>query len=140
MTESNRSTPDDAPTCGKGLAEHARVPATLASLTDAVADVLEHHMTALDLGDERSRTEHDAYDRLVAQHRKTAAALRATADEMAGYRSLPMGRHDVALMMDPASREVFARLIEAEEALWTMLRKRLEGDRAMLRRMGGAPA
>jgi len=37
-------------TCGKGLAAHSSLPAKLGDLTDAVADVLEIHTTALDLG------------------------------------------------------------------------------------------
>jgi hypothetical protein len=130
----------DAPTCGKGLAEHSHLPAKLGELTAAVADVLELHMTALDMSDERSRKEHAAYRHLVSEHRKTAAELRAIADEMASYRSLPMGRHNMAIMANPDSVRVFAKFVRLEGELSALLRDRLERDRAMLREMGGAPA
>jgi hypothetical protein len=51
-------------------------------------------MEALDLTDDHSREEHEAYRELARGHRKIAAELRATARRMAGYRDLPMGRHD----------------------------------------------
>jgi hypothetical protein len=42
---------DDTPTCGKGLAEHAAVPAKLAELTGALGRVLELPMRSVDPGD-----------------------------------------------------------------------------------------
>ena len=132
-------TPEDTPTCGKGLAEHSHVPAALAHLTGSVADVLEHHTRALDPTDERSGMELVAYRRLVAAHRRIAADLRATAEEMASYRTLPMGSHDPAVMMAPEARRVFATFIHNEEALYALLGDRLDRDRGMLEQMGGAP-
>ena len=43
---------DDQPTCGKGLAEHASLPAKLGELSSAMAKLLEFHQTTLDLTDE----------------------------------------------------------------------------------------
>jgi hypothetical protein len=123
---------DDRPTCGKGLAEHSALPAQLSRLTAAVADVLENHMMALDLRDERSRQEHDAYRELVKGHRTVADQLRATAHRMAGYRDLPMGRHDPVAMADPQSRAVFERVVKLEEELLHFLETRLDRDRATL--------
>lgn len=123
---------DDRPTCGKGLAEHSALPAQLSRLTAAVADVLEHHMKALDLSDERSRQEHHAYGELVKEHRSVAEQLRATASRMAGYRDLPMGRHDPVAMADPQSRAVFESFVKLEAELLALVDRRLERDRAML--------
>ena len=140
MSDTARGDAYDAPTCGKGLAEHSDLPAKMGELTVAVADVLEHHMTALDLSDERSRKEHAAYRRLVSDHRKSAAELRAIADAMAGYRSLPMGKHNMAAMANPEARRLFGRFVRLEEELSELLRSRLERDRAMLRAMESPPA
>lgn len=81
----------DDQTCGKGLAEHSELPAKLGTLTVAVADILEAHMPALDLTDERSRREYDAYRGLAEDHRQTGIRLEAIARQMAGYLDLPMG-------------------------------------------------
>jgi hypothetical protein len=124
--------PDDQPTCGKGLAAHAPLPAKLAELTAAVADVLAGHMPSLDLTDERSRAEHEAYAALVHEHRAAAEQLRATAARMAGSRDLPMGRHDVAVLSTPEAMAPFARFVRLEEELVALLRARLAQDRAML--------
>ena len=134
------STPSDAssnapPTCGQGLAEHSRVPAKLGTLMAAVADLLEHHTTALDPGDALARRELDAYRRLVVRHREFADALEATAAEMAGYRDLPMAPHDMGVMMHPDSRRLFASVVQAEDELSGLLRHRLDRDREMLRQM-----
>ena len=128
----------DAPTCGQGLAEHSALPAKLGELTAAVADVLEQHMTALDMSDERSRKEHAAYRKLVTEHRPTAASLRAIADAMAGYRSLPMGRHNAAAMMNPTTVRVFEKLVRIEEEASALLGERVSRDHAMLRQMQSA--
>ena len=39
----------DEPTCGKGLAEHSALPAKIGAVIGAIGEVLEFHMTALDL-------------------------------------------------------------------------------------------
>jgi hypothetical protein len=119
-------------TCGQGLADHAALPAKLAALTDAVADVLERHLHALDLSDERSRTEHAVYTDLAQQHRSTAAQLQATAHQMASYRDLPMGRHDPANIVDAKAVEAFEHFVRHEEELLSLLQRRLAQDRTML--------
>jgi|GraSoiStandDraft_40_1057318.scaffolds.fasta_scaffold21164_2 hypothetical protein len=48
-------------------------------------------MKALDLTDENSRNEHDAYAQLVRKHREAAHRLEATARKMAGYRGASVG-------------------------------------------------
>lgn len=127
---------EDQPTCGKGLAEHAALPAKLAELTVSVADNLEIHMNTLDLRDENARQEYDAYRALVEQHRETAARLQRTADQMSGYRDLPMGRHDPEAMSDPRVSERFERFVKLEEELLALLQQRVRQDREMLSEFG----
>lgn len=125
----------DEPTCGRGLAASAALPAKLADLSAAVAEILEGHMKALDLRHEHSRQEHALYDRLAGEHRDAAAALAGTAERMAGARDLPMGPHDMAAMADPAMGAAFERFVRLEEELLQLLQSRLDDDRAMLATM-----
>jgi hypothetical protein len=125
----------DEPTCGKGLAASAALPAKIAELTAAVAEVLERHMKALDLNDEHSRREHALYDRLAREHRDAAAALAETAQRMTAARDLPMGAHDMAAMADPAMGAAFERFVRLEDELLHLLQSRLDEDRAMLATM-----
>ena len=123
---------DEQPTCGKGLAEHSALPAKLGDLTAAMADTLETHQKMLDLSDEHARTEHDAYVKLTNELRSIAAQLRATAAHMAGYRDLPMGRHDERAMADPRAIETFANFVKLEQELLALLQSAIERDREML--------
>jgi hypothetical protein len=129
---------DDSPTCGKGLAEHAALPAKLGALTDAMAVVLETHMKALDVSDDAARREHEAYKRLAKEQHSIAAQLKATAMKMAACRSLPMGRHDERLMIGKEAVSAFKTFVGLEQELFAMLEQRLDEDRAMLALMSGA--
>ena len=128
----------DEPTCGKGLAASSELTARLADLTGSMADILERHLPALDLDDERSRREHELYGQLVSEHRACAAALTALGERMAGARDLPMGRHDTAAMADPRMADAFERFVGLEESLQQFLESRLGPDRAMLSAMRDA--
>lgn len=125
-------------TCGRGLAEHSALPAALAELTEAVAAILELHMKALDLTDQNSRQELDAYRELANKHRDLAAQLHTTATEMAGYRDLPMGRHDPKAMVSPEAVDAFETFVKVEQQLMTLLEKRLKADRHLLIQMRSA--
>jgi hypothetical protein len=127
-------------TCGEGLAENSSLPQKLGALVSAIAHTLELHMTALDLSDEKSQRELTAYRHLAHQHRAIAAQLESTAAQMAGYRALPMGRHDPSVLMDPRMREAFSRFVIAETELLALLQHRLEPDRRLLESMGTAAA
>jgi hypothetical protein len=122
-------------TCGRGLAKHSALSAKMAELTGAVAAILELHMKALDLTDASSTRELDAYRQLANQHRDAAAQLRTIATEMAGYRDLPMGRHDPKAMGAPAVVDGFETFVNLERELATLLEARLEQDREMLTQM-----
>ena len=102
----------------------------------AVATVLELHTKALDQGEANSRRELEAYKSLIKKHREIAAQLQATGKEMAGYRDLPMGRHNSKAMAAPENVRAFEMFVTVEEKLIALLQRRLESDRAMLQQMG----
>ena len=129
---------DEQQTCGKGLAQHSALTATLGDLVASTARVLEVHMKALDLTDENAKRECDVYRELASAHRRIAGELADTAKRMAGYRTLPMGRHDMTIMMSAPPRHAFAGFVRQEEALLALLETRLAQDKAMLAAM--APA
>ena len=125
-------------TCGQGLAENSVLPAKLSELIGSMAEILEIHMGALDLQDNDSRLEHEAYRELVSEQRRNAAKLGETARRMAGYRDMPMGRHDMRVMSSPRAVEAFEKFVKLEEELSAMLQKRLVADRKMLSEMRGS--
>ena len=129
---------EDQRTCGQGLAEYAALPGKLADLTEAAAGIFEIHTEALDADDPGSRPEIEAYRELAEEHRRTAAGLRETARRMAGYRDLPMGKHDAGVMSSPRAVQAFEKFVALEEELSSLLRERLEADRMMLAQMRGA--
>jgi hypothetical protein len=103
-----------------------------------VAKNLELHMTTLDLSDEHAKQEYDAYERLVNEHRKIASQLQMTAEQMAQYRDLPMGKHDHQAMATPAIVEAFAQFVKLEHELLALLQKRVKQDGQLLSEMGEA--
>ena len=123
----------DQQTCGKGLAEHATVVSTLGAFAAAMAENLEVHQEALDVTDEHSRRELDAYVRLTAEFRGIASHLAATAGHMASYRDLPMGRHDPRAMASPAVVDAFKKLIRVERDLVVVLSDMYERHQEILR-------
>jgi hypothetical protein len=131
---------DDQQTCGKGLAENAALPRKLGTVVAAMADVLENHMHALDLPDPNAKAEHDAYARLVEAHRRIAAELRATVDQMTGYRDLPMGGHDEQVMTSPAVLHRFEDFVKAKQELRVLLERQSAQDQEMLAQMRRAVA
>jgi hypothetical protein len=124
---------EDQPTCGQGLAANAALPAKLAELTVARADVLERHMKALDPADPASRQELDAYAKLARTHRDVAGELDRLALLMAGCRDLPMGRHDMAVVADPNGQAAaFRRFVAVERELLELLKARLAEEEQLL--------
>jgi hypothetical protein len=128
----------EQPTCGQGLADHAPLPAKLGELNASVAENLEVHMQALDLKDENAKKEHGVYLKLANDHRKIAAQLQAASGEMAGYRDLPMGRHEQQALSSPQVVEAFEHFVKVEQELLALLQQRVEQDRKMLVEMRGA--
>lgn len=126
---------DDQPTCGKGLAASSTLPAALGAVAASLSEVLVAHQASLDVTDADAKREHDAYQDIANAHRLIAAQLDAAAKRMAAYRDLPMGPHDMDVIMGPRAVSAFVRFVEREEALLTLLQQRLEEDRAMLAEM-----
>ena len=122
----------DQPTCGKGLAENSILPAKLSELMTAMVENLEAHMKALDLTDQNSRAEYEAYESLAKEHKQLAVQLQSVADQMAGYRVLPMGRHDEAAMAHPRIRDAFEKLVQYKRELLALLKQTEERDDHLL--------
>ena len=101
----------------------------------------DHHLSlgdrlhALDLDDEASRREHDAYRSVSQQLSDTASRLEGLAREMTAYHDLPMGRHDMEAMTRPTVGESFAEFVARKQELLTLLQETIERDRAMLAQM-----
>jgi hypothetical protein len=128
---------DDEPqTCGKGVAANAALPTALSEVMAAIARNLETHMAALDPRDDTARLELEAYQKLIERHTALAAQLRETAEQMEGYRDLPMAEHDAQVMNGPAVRGAFQQLIDSEQAVATLLTQRLQTYREMLGAQG----
>lgn len=129
---------DEPRTCGRGLAERSVLPASLAELTSAMADVLHAHQASLDLEDPDSRAEHEAYVLLEGSFRTIAAHLKATGERMAGYRDLPMGAHDREVLASDRNIDTFAAFTKTEREAVTLLQRSLDQDERMLDEMRGA--
>ena len=127
-------TDHDQPTCGKGLAAGAVLPEHLSALMNAMADLLDAHVLTLDLTDETTRPEYDAYTSLARQHSEIGARLATVAHEMAGYRELPMGRHHMEAMAGQI--EPFARLVGQKRELLTLLHDAVDEEQEMLDQIG----
>jgi hypothetical protein len=122
-------------TCGKGLVESSVLPAKVGMLISAMAENLDAHRKALDLTDPNSQTEDAAYERLLKELRQVAAQLSVTADQMAGYRDLPMGRHDEKAMTHPRVREAFEQFVLRKQELMELLKQMGDRDDQLLEMM-----
>lgn len=122
-------------TCGKGLAENSVLPAKLGELISAMAENLDVHQKALDLTDENSRVENEAYEKLLKDLRQIAAQLSVTASEMAGYRDMPMGRHDQEAMTHSRVGHAFQKFVQNKRELLEFLEQTEERDRKLLEMM-----
>jgi hypothetical protein len=119
---------EEQQTCGQGLAENAALPARLAGVIEAMADVLRVHLQALELDDEAAREEHSVYLHLVEEQRQAGGRLRAVAAEMAAARDLPMGRHDTETMRSPEVGDAYQRFVRAQTELADLLGRMAERD------------
>ena len=122
-------------TGGKGLAASTELPSRLGEVAAAMAEVLAVHMGALDLEDANARQEHEACHSLSLRLQSAASQLAAVAQEMTGYRDLPMGAHDMDAMRDPRVHESFAALVVRKQELLTLLQETAASDEEMLAQM-----
>jgi methyl-accepting chemotaxis protein len=119
-------------TCGKGLAENSILPAKLGEVIDALAGNLEAHMPALDQTDPNSQVEYRAYENLTKQFRQIADQFQETAQEMAGYQDLPMGRHDQEALTHPRIRAAFENFVQRKQELRALLEQTTQRDNQLL--------
>jgi hypothetical protein len=119
-------------TCGEGLASYAPLPAGMAALIDALAETLEAHLPGVEESDPTNRPEREAYTGLARTYREIAAHLRTAAEEMDGYRTLPMGRHDVQVMAGPRAIDAFQAYVQREKELLALLQSAVTRDEPML--------
>lgn len=120
-TVSDTKSADQPTTCGQGLAEHAQFLLKVGEVLASMAENLQLHVTVLDLQDENSRREYDAYKKLVEQFRLIAQTLTAAGRQMQNYRDLPMGRHDERAMADPRFVSALRNLVQREQELLALL-------------------
>ena len=126
------------PTCGQGLAGNAALPAGMAEVTGLLADILELHLPSLDLTDPLSRREHEVYQGLFIAYREVADRMRETAQRMAGYGDLPMGRHDLKALADKRMVETFEEFARRKQDLLTLLQESAAADAQILTAMRSA--
>jgi hypothetical protein len=129
---------DNEPTCGKGIAGSARLPASLADLMAAMAATLAEHRKAIITSDPAGRDEDDAYAGLIADLQDVSGRLSAVAQRMEDYRTLPMAAHDMGVMTDPATLAPYARFVEIERGLAGMLTVAVGQGEALIRGQAGA--
>ena len=125
----------DQPTCGKGLAENSILPEQISKVIAAMAENLESHMQTLDLTDKISSAEYTAYESLVKELKQSALQLHLTANQMAGYRDMPMGRHNVKEMTHPRVHETFERFLKEKQDLFSLLERTMQRDHEILETM-----
>ncbi len=122
-------------TCGEGLAENSLLPGKLGELTAAMAETLDVHMRMLDVNDPLSKKEYEVYFQLANEQRETAARLLTTANEMAGARELPMGRHEFTDPLKSQLLDAFTKYVQLEQELLVLLEQQSQQDQAMLAEM-----
>lgn len=122
----------DEPTCGQGLAQHARVPQLIGELMNAVADNLVAHLPMLVASDEETQHEKRVYEHLSGRHREAAATLQAIGTEMARHRDMPMGQHELQAMSRRDVIDALEGMIRAEAQLVARLQQHLAEHQAMV--------
>jgi hypothetical protein len=73
--------------------------------------------------------------KLERAYRNVAAELRAAGEQMAGYRELPMGKHDELRLGDPKVVDAFEAFVKRERETLDLLQAVLDRDETMLRAM-----
>ncbi len=129
---------EERQTCGQGLAENSVLPGKLGELAAAMAENFEVHMRALDVSDPNSRQEYEVYVQLANEQRETAARLLATANEMAGAKDLPMGRHEFNEAFNAQVLDAFQKYVRLKQELAAFLQQTADRDRALIAQMRGA--
>jgi uncharacterized protein YndB with AHSA1/START domain len=117
-------------TCGAGLAQGAVLPAKLAKVFAAQAEMLERHRATLVANDPGAPAEDEAYRILAADYRGLAQQAEGVAARMASYRDLPLAAHDHDAF--GPQQQAFEALAQAESDLLATLRLAVEEHQQML--------
>ena len=122
----------EEPTCGQGLARHARLPQLLGELMNSVADNLSAHLPGLVSSDADSQHEKRVYEQLIARHREAAAMLHAIGAERAEQQDTPMGEHDLQAMSPSEVSDAVEGMIRVEAQLVALVQQQLTEHQAIL--------
>lgn len=120
--------------CGPGLAQHASVPAKIATMLKGLAETLGLHRTMLTSSDARTTNEDAVYASLAAEWQDIAKRVEEAAARMREQRDLPMGSHDESTW-GSRHEDAFANFVDAQSRLTALLRVATERDEAMLASM-----
>jgi len=123
---------EEEPTCGRGLAQAAPVPAGLAAVAAGLAQNLEVHVRSLPLGDSAAAQERAVYERISRDLRSATESLKAAAAEMASAVDLPMADHDMAAFTSRDVLDAFESSVAAEDKLRRLLDGRRVDNEQML--------
>jgi len=112
---------EEEPTCGRGLAQAAALPAGLAAVAGGLAQNLEVHVRSLPVGDSAAAQERAVYERISRDLRSATASLKAAAAEMASAVDLPIADHDLAAFTSRDVLDAFESSVAAEGKLRRLL-------------------
>ena len=118
--------------CGEGLAKNAVLPEKLSELMASMAEVLSQHLGTLELDDPGAKSEHAAYQQVIALQRRVSALSKALADDMRQFATLPPAAHDFGRLSTAEMTTTLRDLVRRKEELTTLLADQLQQDRAML--------
>lgn len=128
---------DDAPTCGIGVAQHAAIPAKLATMFEGLAETFALHRRMLKREDAASKQEDDVYRELAETWSDLAKRVAHAASRMAEQRDLPMGAHDESAW-GPEHHQAFEKFVRGQSDLLALLRVAAERDEKVLASMSSA--
>lgn len=134
LAEADKET-EDVPTCGTGLAQNSILPARFGELIASMAENLELHTKTLDLSDDNTRLENEAYEKLIAMQKDISERLMTLAVEMYGYYDLPIAKHDEKKFSDPKIAEAFKNFTHLEQELTAVLNNRRRQEEKILTEM-----
>lgn len=128
---------DDAPTCGIGIAQHATIPAKLATMFEGLAETLALHRRMLKREEAASMQEDDVYRELAETWSDLARRMAHAASTMAAQHDLPMGAHDESAW-GPEHQQAFEKYVRGQSEVLALLRVAAERDEKMLASMSSA--
>ncbi|MGV3625991.1 MAG: SRPBCC family protein [Archangium sp.] len=126
--------PEEATTCGIGIAQHAAVISKIATMFEGLAETLELHRTMLTAKDESTKNEDEVYATLASEWRDIAKRVLTAAKHMREQRDLKMGAHDESTW-GARHEDAFAKFVDAQSRLTALLRVASQRDEAMLASM-----